>query len=351
MRCWIGPREGCARLNTALERSAVARSATLSLSEFAIIDRFFKRANAPSSLTRTGIGDDAAVLSVPAAHDLVAAVDTIVEGRHFLPHADPRSISHRALAVNLSDLAAMGATPRWALLALTLPLAEEGWLQSFAKGWFELADRFGVELVGGDTTGGPLTISVQLMGHLPLGSALLRSGGRAGDLLAVTGSLGDAGAGLAIARSGAAGGASSGAECALRRRFEYPEPRIAFGSAARGIATAAMDLSDGLAGDLPKLAAASGLGAHVRLEQLPLSKELLAYAAHAQARSWAVSAGDDYELLLSVPPRRYADLAAIGRDLGVPLTVIGELGLGEGVTWSMDGQSAAAPAPGFDHFR
>jgi thiamine-monophosphate kinase len=280
---------------------------------------------------------------------LVAAVDTIVAGRHFPHDSDARSIGHRALAVNLSDLAAMGATPAWATLALTLPRADAVWLEKFSAGFMNLADEHGVALVGGDTTAGPLTISVQILGHVPRGAALRRGGGRAGDLLAVTGTLGDAGAGLAIATATHTSTRSAAAQ-ELLQRFEYPVPRVKFGLAARGIASAAMDLSDGLVGDLPKLAAASGLAAHVDVGRLPLSSALCLTASPQQAREWALAAGDDYELLLAVPAPRYAELASAAARLNLKLTAIGELRPGKAVTWSLNGQEFAAPAQGYDHF-
>ena len=232
------------------------------MDEFELISRFFSRPGTerPESGVILGIGDDAALLDVPPGTELVAAVDSIVAGRHFPEGSDARSIGHRALAVNLSDMAAMGATPKWATLALTLPDAEASWLEGFSAGFCDLADAHGVTLVGGDTTRGPLTVSVQILGYVPKGMALRRSGAGAGDLLAVSGTLGDAGAGLAL-RTAAAAPRSHAPE--LIRRFDYPTPRVQLGIAARGIATAAMDLSDGLTGDLPKLAQASGVAAHV----------------------------------------------------------------------------------------
>jgi len=342
MPFWTVPRAKSGRPNTG----------TVSLTEFELIDRFFSRrrsSSAPGVIL--GIGDDAALIQIPPLHELVAAVDTIVEGRHFLPSTSPHSIGYRALAVNLSDLAAMGATPAWALLALTLPSVDPDWLEAFAAGWFEVAERHGVELVGGDTTRGPLTISVQLLGHVPAGTALRRAHGRAGDLLVVTGTLGDSGAGLEIARRGGRGSAANPAELELLARFDYPRPRVEFGIAAGGIAHAAMDLSDGLAGDLPKLAAASGLAAHVDMDRLPLSESLLAYATAERAREWAATAGDDYELLLSVAPDRLPSLEAAAGACGVRLTVIGGLRTGQGVTWSIHGRNAVPASRGFDHFR
>lgn len=243
--------------------------------EFELIRRYFVRDSARSDVA-IGVGDDAAVLRVPPGMDLIATVDTLVAGRHFPSDSAPHSIGHRALAVNLSDLAAMAAEPAWATLALTLPSADEAWLEPFAAGLLALADRHRVALVGGDTTAGPLTISVQLLGLAPPQQTLRRSGGRIGDLLAVTGTLGDAAAGLALAQGRFQAAAQAAAE--LRRRFEYPTPRVEFGLAARGLVHAAMDLSDGVAGDLPKLAAASGLAAHVEVGLLPQSVALRASA-------------------------------------------------------------------------
>jgi thiamine-monophosphate kinase len=193
-------------------------------------------------------------------------------------------------------------------------------------------------------------VSIQALGHVPHGAALLRGGAREGDLLAVTGTLGDAGAGLALATRTLAA-ADSGAAQELLRRFEYPTPRVEFGLAARGIATAAMDLSDGLVGDLPKLAHASGLAARVEIERLPLSRALESVADARQAREWALSAGDDYELLLAVPPARFPELAARAARLNLRLTVIGELRRGTKVTWTSNGEEVELAIQGYDHFR
>jgi thiamine-monophosphate kinase len=321
------------------------------LGEFELIERFFLRPASPRTESGVilGIGDDAALLELPRGTDLAAAVDTLVAGRHFPEATDARSVGHRALAVNLSDLAAMGATPAWATLALTLPSADPEWLQSFSAGLLHLADSHRVALVGGDTTRGPLTVSVQILGHVPHGTALRRSGAKAGDLLAVSGTLGDAGAGLEFTGAPPAGASRSDID-ELIRRFDYPTPRVQLGLSARGIASAAMDLSDGLVGDLPKLARASGLQAHVFVERLPLSNAMRAAASPLQARDWALAAGDDYELLLAVPPQRYAALQAAADRLNLTLTTIGELRSGMGVTWSLDGAHYAPGAAGYDHF-
>jgi thiamine-monophosphate kinase len=321
------------------------------LGEFELIRRFFARSNAatPGSGVLLGIGDDAAVLDLPKGTDLVACVDTIVAGRHFPEGSDARSIGHRALAVNLSDAAAMGAVPAWATLALTMPNADCGWLEKFAEGFLHLADAHGVALVGGDTTRGPLTVSVQVLGFVPHGSALRRGGGAAGDILAVSGTLGDAAAGLALCQAPPAAKLSPDAQ-ALMQRFDYPAPRVQLGLAARGIASAAMDLSDGLVGDLPKLAQASGLAAHVRIEALPLSVAMRNSVSSSQALDWALAGGDDYELLLAVPAKRFTELKAAADQLNLTLTPIGELRAGTGVTWSLNGAEFAPRVSGYEHF-
>ncbi len=320
------------------------------LGEFELIRRFFVRCDSErrGAGVLLGIGDDAALLELPKGADLVASVDTIVAGRHFPEGADPRLIGRRALAVNLSDMAAMGATPAWATLALTMPSADSAWLEMFAAGFLDLADAYGVVLVGGDTTRGPLTVSVQILGHLPHGSALRRSGGEAGDVLAVSGTLGDAAAGLAFRMTPPA--KTSADVEALIQRFDDPTPRVQLGLAARGIASAAMDLSDGLIGDLPKLAQASGLAAHVRVDALPLSTAMRNAVSQSQSRDWALAGGDDYELLLAVSPDRFIELKGAADQLNLTLTPIGELRTGAGVTWSLNGKDFAPRVSGYDHF-
>jgi len=327
--------------------------------EFDLIRRFFMRPAAADSADQVvlGIGDDAAVLRLPANTELVVAVDTLVEGRHFPVGTSALAIGYRALAVNLSDMAAMGATPAWVTLALTLPQIEPLWLQQFSDGFYELANTFGVSLVGGDTTRGALTISVQIMGYVPQGAAIRRDGAKCGDLLAVTGTLGDAGAGLALVqRSGgvrlsAADVGPSAAVDELIQRFLYPTPRVAFGQEIRVLASAAMDISDGLVGDLPKLAAASGLSALVEIDRLPLSSALRGHCPLDQARDLALGAGDDYELLVAFPPSNLAALVALAAKLNFQFTVIGELSPGSGVNWTLQGEPYHPVVVGYDHFR
>jgi thiamine-monophosphate kinase len=321
------------------------------LGEFELIERFFARLGAERPDVVLGVGDDAALLRVPEGHELVACVDTIVAGRHFLPDARADDVGWRALAVNLSDIAAMGAAPAWSTLALTLPDADEDWLEGFADGFGALARQHGVALVGGDTSRGPLTVSVQLLGHAPAGVALRRGGASPGDLVYVTGWPGDAAAGLAIlqGRLGSPATLKGANRSYLEERFRRPEPRVAFGARLRGIASACIDVSDGLAFDLGRLARASGGGAIVRAGEVPLSRALHAIAGEQRALEFALGGGDDYELLFTVPPAARAALAAqLGA--GAPAChCIGEIVAGRGVR--VLGERGDLPLPrGWDHF-
>ncbi|MGD9598149.1 MAG: thiamine-phosphate kinase [Steroidobacteraceae bacterium] len=313
--------------------------------EFALIDRYFRDIGARRDVT-VGVGDDGAVIAPPAGHDLVAVVDTLVEGVHFPADSPARSIGHRALAVNLSDIAAMGATPAWALLALTVPRADERWLGEFTTGFGVLARAHGLQLVGGDLTSGPLTVTVQVLGVVPRGTALLRSGGRAGDVVYVTGTPGDAGCGLALlqGRLRTPASADGAALATLRDRFLFPAPRCATGERLRGVASACIDLSDGLAGDLSKLALASGCGVRVDVTQLPLSPPLLAVAGRAAAEHFALTGGDDYELCFTVPDARVPDLE------GLACTAIGRLTAGHGLVVCRGDSVIEFSHSGFDHF-
>src|SRR5512134_634676 len=236
------------------------------LSEFDIIRRYFTR---PARHAVLGVGDDAAVLRPAPGNDLVVSTDMMVAGRHFLPGADPAGLGHKALAVNLSDMAAMGAAPRWATLALALPEADEPWLEAFARGFFELAERHGVELVGGDTTRGPLNLCVQILGEVPTGRALRRDGARPGDDIWVSGRLGDAALLLAHRRGELVLAPQQAAAC--RRALDLPEPRVALGLRLRGLAHACIDISDGLLADLGHVLERSRAGATVSLEAIPRS--------------------------------------------------------------------------------
>jgi thiamine-monophosphate kinase len=326
----------------------------MALGEFELIERYFRK---PAEELRKqrgdallGIGDDAAVLVPPAGQHLVAALDTLVEGRHFPIGSPPRSIGHRALAVNLSDLAAMGADPAWFLLALTMPGADESFLQDFAGGMLDLAAQHDMALVGGDTTAGPLAISVQALGFIQPGMALRRAGGVPGDLLYVSGAPGEAAAGLKLAMGGAAAVLDPAGHQRLLDRFHFPEPRIALGRQLRGVASACIDVSDGLAADAGKIALASGCGAVIELERLPLSAPLQAFAGEVGARQLALNGGDDYELCFSIAPARVPELSARLGGAGCAVTCIGRLVAGEGLRLTDHGRTAVLETAGYDHF-
>ena len=318
------------------------------LGEFALIDRYFRALGAARADVVTGVGDDAALLRVPSDVELVAATDTLVAGVHFPPQATPASIGHRALAVNLSDLAAMGARPAWALLALTLPQADEAWLSEFAAGFEALARKYGVALVGGDTTHGPLCVSVTLLGCVPRGTALKRSGGRAGDALFVSGTPGDAAAGLAIEQRTLSAGAEG--RDYLRARFALPSPRVALGERLRGIASACIDVSDGLLGDAGKLAAASGSGVEISFDAVPVSEQLVAAVGAERARELALSGGDDYELCFAVPAAKVAALAQQLPPEAWGYARIGELREASGAVVVRDGSVMQFSHSGYQHF-
>ncbi|MBV9724265.1 MAG: thiamine-phosphate kinase, partial [Gammaproteobacteria bacterium] len=276
------------------------------IGESELIERYFRGCGAERADVVLGIGDDAALMRVPGGCELVAATDTLVAGVHFPPDSPAESVGHRALAVNLSDLAAMGARPAWALLALTLPQVDETWLEGFATGLGELARTHAVALIGGDTTRGPLCISVQLLGFVPAGAALTRSGARAGDVLFVSGTCGDAAAGLALEQRRLQ--APPEARSWLRERFLFPTPRVALGEELRRFASACIDVSDGLLGDAGKLASASHVGAELAWNELPVSDPLTALLGERRARELALTGGDDYELCFAVPPANIARL-------------------------------------------
>ena len=320
----------------------------MSLSEFELIDRFFRGCGAKRTDVRLGVGDDAALLECPAGVELAAAVDTLVAGVHFPHGSPPASIGHRALAVNLSDLAAMGARPAWALLALTLPRVEESWLSEFAAGMAALARAHEVALVGGDTTCGPLCITVQVLGHVPRSAALLRSGAGAGDALFVSGTPGDAAAGLAIEQGRLA--AAEEAAAYLRERFLYPAPRLALGERLRGYASACIDVSDGLLGDAGKLARASGCGLEITYEAVPVSDALVRTVGAERARELALTGGDDYELCFSVRPAHVGRLLADLPPQRWGYTRIGTVRAAAGADVLRDGAVISFSHSGYEHF-
>ncbi|MGI9245671.1 MAG: thiamine-phosphate kinase [Steroidobacteraceae bacterium] len=319
---------------------------TVPLGEFDLIARYFSRPS-PRADVLLGVGDDAALLQPPPGQALVAATDTLVEGRHFLPGTPAQAIGHQALAVNLSDLAAMGAEPAWALLSLSMPAVDEAWLEAFARGLHGLAQAHGVALVGGDTVAGPLVITVEVLGFVPATQALRRGGARAGDALFVSGWPGEAAAGLDLLRHGRCG---FDADDRRVQRFLYAEPRLALGRALRGLASAAMDVSDGLLGDLGKLVRASAVGARIDLDRLPVAPVLASHEPRARCERYVLGGGDDYELLFTVPPGRIAELTAAAARAEVAVHYIGDIVVGEGVQCLRQGTPEAVEVSGFDHF-
>lgn len=310
------------------------------MGEFDLIRRYFQRPAAAG--VDVGVGDDCAVLApTPGARWLVSS-DMLVEGRHFLSTVDPARLGHKALAVNLSDLAACGAAPRGFTLALALPRVDEAWLAGFSRGLLALADAHGCPLVGGDTTQGPLNLCITVFGEAPAGQALLRSGARVGDEIWVSGMLGDARLALEVFRGTVA--LAGDAFERVRLAMECPTPRVALGQALRCIATAALDLSDGLLGDLGHLLAASGVGARLDVDALPRSAVLAAQPAALQ-HTCVLAGGDDYELVFTAPP------GARLPDVGVPLTRIGVIEAAPGLrVVDAQGRDLAHGLRSFDHF-
>lgn len=315
------------------------------MSEFDLIRSHFSRVGSRRGDVPLDIGDDCALLKVPQGYELAASIDTLVAGVHFLPACDPEGLGHKSLAVGLSDLAAMGAEPAWATLALTLPDADETWLNAFSRGFGRLAERQGVALVGGDLTRGPLTITVQVQGLVPATAAVLRSGARPGDLICVSGTLGDAGLALRLLDAG------EPVSEFLRGRLERPTPRVELGLALRGIATAIIDLSDGLAADLGHILAASGVGAEIPLPNLPLSPAVSDRLAADADWGLPLASGDDYELCFCVPEQKSARIPPLAERFGIRIETIGrirpEAGLRclqkDGTTWDLT-------RSGYDHF-
>ena len=313
--------------------------------EFELIARHFTR---PVRRAALGVGDDCALLNLQPGMQLAMSSDMLVEGRHFLSTVAPERLGHKALAVNLSDLAACGAEPLAFTLALALPRGDDAFAAGLARGLFALADREGIELVGGDTTAGPLNLCITVIGQVPKGQALLRSGACVGDELWVSGELGDARLALEVFR----GRLSLSADDfeAARRAMELPQPRVALGMALRGLASSAIDLSDGLVGDLGHVLQRSGVGARVDVDALPRSALLSRQAGDLQ-RECLLSGGDDYELLFSAPAARHAEVLAAARQVGLAVTRCGvitadsELRLVDG-----QGRDMALKARGFDHF-
>jgi thiamine-monophosphate kinase len=331
----------------------------MALGEFDLIARYFTR---PVRRAALGVGDDCALLELAPGEQLAVSSDMLVAGRHFYADVDPAALGHKALAVNLSDLAACAAEPRAFTLALALPCVDEAWLAGFAQGLLQLADAHGCELIGGDTTRGPLNICITVLGALPRQQALLRSGARPGDDIYVSGNPGDARLALQALRSQRHEAESSGLaalreeaavlEC-LRNRLERPTPRCALGLALRGLASACADVSDGLAGDLGHILRASRVGAQLEAQALRLAMSPLLQAQDPEL-AWhhAAHGGDDYELVFCAPPAQRSAIAAAAQRCALAVTRIGQIEARPGLRWlDLQGQPAQPQWQSFDHFR
>jgi thiamine-monophosphate kinase len=320
------------------------------LSEFDLIARYFTHR---ARHTVLAVGDDAALVRLRRGMELAVSTDMLVAGRHFTHDADPRWLGHKSLAVNLSDLAAMGATPRWATLSLALPQADPRWLRAFSAGFMQLARAHDVDLIGGDTTRGPLNVCVQIMGEVPAGTALRRDGARAGDDVWVSGEVGDA----ALALAARAGRIRIGPRelARIARRLHRPAPRLALGQALRGLARAAIDISDGLVADLGHICERSRVAATVELARLPASAVMRRHLDHPAATAARLAGGDDYELCFTASPRQRVPIARLGARLGLGLTRVGRIDRarpgGTRVTViDTSGRPLRLAARGFDHF-
>jgi thiamine-monophosphate kinase len=314
--------------------------------EFDLIARHFTR---PAPGAVLGVGDDCALLAPTPGMELAVTSDMLLEGRHFSPQDGPAGVGHKSLAVNLSDLAAMGATPRWATLSIALPAANEAWLTAFSRGFFRLAEMHGIELVGGDTTRGALTIAITAIGEVPPGQALRRSGARAGDDVWVSGQLGAAAMALAY-RQGRLFMEQIDAAKVLPALY-LPMPRVALGIALRGVARSAIDISDGLLADLGHILEASAVGAELDFAALPIPEVARAYLHEAVARDCVLAGGDDYELCFTAAAEQREAVLAAGVAGGISVTRIGTITQAPGlVVRGADGQPLQIEKTGYDHF-
>ena len=320
------------------------------LSEFDIIQRYFTRP-APSAVL--GVGDDAALIKAGAGMELAVSTDMLVCGRHFFADSEPRKLGHKSLAVNLSDMAAMGARPCWATLSLALPeplvRTDEKWLEAFAEGFFALAQAYQVELIGGDTTQGPLNICVTMIGEVAAGKALRRSGARPGDDIWISGHLGDAALALGHEQGLITLQADDIAACLPA--LNTPMPRVALGQQLIGLAHSAIDISDGLLADLEHILKCSRVGAVIRMDEINCSASMKKYLPHPLAIKCLLAGGDDYELCFTAPRSGRQRIGILAREQNIPLTRIGTIGEGEGlVVLNASGDPMPLDAKGYDHF-
>jgi len=315
-------------------------------SEFDLIRRHFNR---PALQTSLSVGDDAALISLSAGMELAVSTDMLVSGTHFFPDAEPYQIGWKSLAVNLSDMAAMGALAKWATLGIALPQADEVWLEKFSSGFFACAEKYRVDLIGGDTTRGPLTISVQIMGEVPSDKVLKRSGARTGDEIWVSGTLGDAALALTVLQGGYALPQDQLASCLPA--LLTPQPRMELGLALRPIAHSAIDISDGLLADLGHILECSEVGAEIRLQDMPRSFVVSSHFDDEQVQRMVLSGGDDYELCFTAPKQKHGEIVNLSKQLALPLSCIGRITGGSGlIVRAENGDPVNFKESGFDHF-
>lgn len=320
------------------------------LTEFEIIDKYFRHLTGKNVQVAVDIGDDAAVIDIPPDRQLVTSVDTLVSGVHFFADAGPYDIGYKSLAVNISDLAAMGGEPRWVTLALTLPEEIPAWIEKFAEGFSGLAGEHGVSLIGGDLTHGPLSITVQIMGLVEKGKALTRSGAAAGDGIYVSGCIGAAGMALHYFSKEEPRRTIKPSQSCIDRLLR-PEPRVGLGRALIGLASAAIDISDGLAADLGHILEASGRGAEVSLDSMPLCDDLMRIESRDRRLQLALCSGDDYELCFTAPVKHHGRIEQIGNDLQIPLNRIGRITDVRSLKWlNQDGSEYKLSSTGYRHF-
>ncbi|MFD2168212.1 thiamine-phosphate kinase [Thalassotalea euphylliae] len=318
------------------------------MKEFDLIKRFFAEQSVQRKDVLLGIGDDCAVIVPDERHHIAITTDTLVAGVHFYENADPRAIGHKALAVNLSDLAAMGAEPAWMSLAITLPKVDEVWLEQFSAGVFELAEYFNIQLIGGDTTQGPLSITITAQGLTSLDKKLSRNGAKAGDWIYVTGEVGDAALGLKHLQ-GQIELASVHRDDVLNK-LHYPKPRVLAGQLIREFGSAAIDISDGIISDLGHICSASGVGANIVLDDLPLSTAMLDTLPQQEAVKLALTGGEDYELLFTVSETNKVGLETALVNAGIKHTCIGQLNGNDKITTTLNSEPIQIDSKGYEHF-
>lgn len=320
----------------------------MTLSEFNLIERFFVRDNPQRKDVVLGIGDDCALLNVPEGQSLAVSMDTLVEGVHFLHETAAADVAAKAMAVNLSDLAAVGAEPAWITLSLSIPKIDLGWLQAFSDSLHELLTHYGLQVVGGDTTKGPLSITIQVHGFVPENVALRRSGAQAGDIVCVTGPLGDASLGLLVAEHQLA--AQGEHRDRLLEKFYRPKAKVAAGIALRSRATAAIDISDGLVADLGHICKASSVGAIIDAEKLPISDAARKVANEQRVLDCALTGGEDYELCFTVDEDNFNKVKSALETVGVACYEIGRITGKSDVRVIKNGETLQLDKGGFDHF-